>query len=534
MPRDALLAELEAMRAALSASQASLRDREVELEQERATLASERERLALAQAQITRLLEENVELRARVERMAHRMFGRSSERLAAGQLELAFEAAKAEEAEEIEADHLETALGEETPATPRARRVRPSEKKVHADLPIREVHIDPPEAERVCPCGAAKCRIGEEASEQLEYVPASLHIVKTIRGKYACPTCQDGVVIAPVPPKAIEKSVAGPGLVAHVVASKFADHLPLYRQEEMLSRGGVELSRSTLGDIVAQAADRLAPIARAVLACVLKSRVVHTDDTPVTYLLQPKGRATGAVWTYVGERDEAAYDFTPSRSRDGPDEILRGFRGYLQADALKVYDKIYAPGDIVEVACWAHARRYFFDALSTDRPLATEALDRIRLLYAVERRARLLTEPERKLLRLEHSKRVLDGIRTWMDQVAPTVLPKGPLGQAIAYARGNWAALNRYLDEGYLAIDNNAAERALRGVAVGRKNWLFAGSANAGRRAAVLMTLVGTCKLQGVDPQAYLADVLPRIATTPVSRIAELTPRGWRKARGAG
>jgi transposase len=531
MTRDLLLAELEAMRAALSASKASLRDREVELARERSTLASERERLVAAKAEITRLLEENVELRARVERMAQRMFGRSSERLAAGQLQLAFEAAKEEEANEIEVDRLETALGEETPSTPRPRRVRPSEKKAHADLPVEEVRLDPPAADRICRCGVEKCRIGEETSEQLEHVPAKFRVVRTIRGKYACPRCQDGVVVAPLPPQAVEKSVAGPGLVAHVVASKFADHLPLYRQEEILARSGVDLPRSTLGDIVAQAADRLAPIADAVLASVLAGRVVNTDDTPVTYLLRPKGRATGAVWTYVGEKGEAAYDFTERRSRDGPDEILRRYKGYLQADALKVYDKIYAPGDIVEIACWAHARRYFFDSLATDKTLATEALDQIRLLYAVEKKAKGLTEPERKLLRLEHSRKILDGIRKWMDRVAPTALPKGPLGQAISYARGNWAALNRYLDEGYLEIDNNAAERALRGVAVGRKNWLFAGSADAGRRAAVLMTLVGTCRLQGVDPEAYLADVLLRVATTPVSRIAELTPRGWKNAR---
>lgn len=421
MTRDALLAELEAMRAALLASRA-------DLARERSTLASERERLVAAQAEITRLLEENVELRARVERMAQRMFGRSSERLAAGQLQLAFDAAKEEEAKEIEADSLETALGEETPVTPRARRVRPSEKKAHADLPVEEVRLDPPEAQRVCVCGREKCRIGEETSELLEYVPATHHVVRTIRGKYACPKCQDGVVIASLPPQAIEKGVAGPGLVAHVVASKFADHLPLYRQEEILARGGVDLPRSTLGDIVAQAADRLAPIARAVLASVLAGRVVNTDDTPVTYLLKPRGRATGAVWTYVGEKDEAAYDFTERRSRDGPNEILREYRGHLQADALKVYDKIYAPGGIVEVACWAHARRYFFDSLATDKALATEALDQIRLLYAIERKAKPMTEPERKLFRLEHSRKILDGIKKWMDRVAPTALPKGPLG----------------------------------------------------------------------------------------------------------
>lgn len=520
MTRETLLLELETTRA-------TLRDREAELVRERA-LRAERE------AEIDRLLGENAELKHRLDRMSRRMFGKSSEKLDPSQFLLAFAAARAEEAEAVEADRLETALGEETPATPRPKRVRPSEKKAHAKLPVREVRVEPPEAERVCACGKEKRRIGEEASEQIEHVPASFHVVRTIRGKYACPGCQDGVSIAPLPPAGIEKGVAAPGLVSHIVASKYADHLPLYRQEEILARAGVELSRSTLGDIVAQAADRLAPIARAVLASILSGRVVNTDDTPVTYLLKPRGRATGAVWVYVGERAEAAYDFTENRSRAGPAEILRDYKGYLQADALKVYDKIYAPGAIVEVACWAHARRYYFDALESDKAPATEALGMIRRLYAVEAKAKGLPEPERKLLRLAHSRRILDEIKKWMDAVAPVVLPKGPLGQAISYSRSNWAALSRYLDEGYLGIDNNSAERGLRGVAVGRKNWLFAGSAEAGCRAAVLMTLVATCKLQGVDPEAYVADVLVRVATTPASRVGELTPRGWKKARESG
>ena len=526
MTRNALLLELEATRTAL-------RERDVQLASERAALVSERERLAAANAELARLLEENAELRHRVTLMARRMYGRSSEKLSPGQLMLAFEAVRAQEAEAVAADSLETALGEETPETPRPRRVRPSEKKSQKDLPVRTLPVEPSEAERVCACGKAKSRIGEERSELVEYSPGSFYVQRTVRGKYACPDCQDGVVIAPPPPQVIERSVAGPSLLAHIVVSKYADHLPLYRQQEINARAGLDLSRSTMGDMLARVAELAAPVARAVLASVLASRVVHTDDTPVTYLLQPRGRATGALWTYVGERGEAAYDFTEHRSRDGPDRVLRDFRGHLQADALKVYDHLFRSGDLVEVACWAHARRYFHDALEVDEARASDVLERIRRLYAVERAAKDLSEPERKLLRQERSRPLLEGIARWMDATAPSVLPKGPLGRAIAYARSNWAALTRYLDEGYLGIDNNPAERALRCVAVGRKNWLFAGTAAAGRRAAVLMTLVQSCKLQGVDPEAYLADVLLRIATTPASRVAELTPRGWKKARDA-
>jgi len=522
MTRDALLLELESTRAALRTREAALREKDLEL-------AAERARVVEAQAEVARLLEENAALRHRVEQLARRMFGKSSERLAPGQLLLAFEAARAEEAAALEADSLETALGEETPRTPRPRRVRPSEKPSHKDLPVREERVDPPEEERVCGCGRAMARLSEETSERVEHVPASFHVVRTVRGKYACPTCADRVVVAPAPPRALEKSVVGPGLAAHVVASKYADHLPLYRQEGILARSGVHLPRSTLGDVVMRCADVLEPVARAVLASVLAGRVVHTDDTPVLYLAKPAGSVKGSVWVYVGEKGEAAYDFTPDRSREGPERVLGHYVGHVQADALKVYDALYDDKRL-EVGCWAHARRYFFEALTTEREHAEQALGRIGRLYAVEREARGKSEVDRQTLRIERARPVLRELRRWMDAVAPTVLPKGPLGKAIAYATSNWTALTRYVDHGHLAIDNNAAERALRGVAVGRKNWLFAGNVESGRRAAVLMTLVATCRLQGVDPELYLADVLTRIPTFPASRVHELTPRGWKLA----
>lgn len=524
MTEDALLLELEATRA-------TLRARDLELARERAELAREREERSRQEAEVERLRAENAELKHRIDVLARRMFGQSSERLTPGQYLLAFEAAKADAEKALEEDARETALGEETSHTPRPRRVRPSEKASQRALPVRTVAVEPEARALTCGCGATKERIGEEASERLEYVPASLFVLKTVRGKYACRRCEGGVTIAPLPPQGLERSVAGPGLVAHVVADKYANHLPLYRQEEMLARDGADLPRSTLGDLIRGAAELLEPLAKRVLASVLQGRVVNTDDTGVTYLLSPRGRATGAVWAYVGERGEVAYDFTETRSRDGPAAVLRGYKGYLQADALKQYDAFYASGEIVEVACWAHARRYFFEALTSERALAEDMLERIRRLYALERRAKGASEVERLLQRQEHARPILREIERWLAEHAPRVLPKGPMGQAIAYTTRNWGALVRYLEQGFLAIDNNAAERALRSVAVGRKNWLFAGSAEAGRRAAVLMTLVNTCKLQDVEPEAYLADVIVRVATTPTSRIDELTPRGWRLAR---
>lgn len=526
MTRDALLLELEAARAQLLDSQ-----RDLAVERARRTAAEQA--LSERSTEIERLLAENAELRQRVDLLARKMFGKSSEKLHPQQLSLLFETALEQESAAHAEDARETALGEETPATPKPKRVRPSQKPAHKDLPVREVRIDPPSEQLRCGCGHHKTRIGEESSEVVDYVPASCHVVRTVRGKYACPACQDGVVIAPLPPQAIEKSVAGPGLIAHIATSKFADHLPLYRLEGILARNGVDLSRSTMGDLLAATADRLEPIALAILRSVLAGRVVHTDDTPVTYLNKEKGSSTGYVWTYVGEKGEVAYEFTAGRGRDGPAQALRNYKGYLQADALAVYDAIYAASEIIEVACWAHTRRYFFEAEASDKKRSDEALALIGRLYAIEARARGLSEPERKLLRLEHAKPVLGEFLRWMDAVEPTVLPKGPIGKAIAYARKNWTALNRYLDEGYLDIDNNAAERALRCVAVGRKNWLFAGSADAGRRAAVLMSLVNSCKLAGVDPQAYLKDVLLAVASVPMNQVERLTPRGWKAARDA-
>ncbi len=338
---------------------------------------------------------------------------------------------------------------------------------------------------------------------------------------------------AKAPASVLPRSSIGTGLAAHIVVSKYADHLPLYRQEQIFERAGVDLPRSTLGDVVAAVAERLAPVADAILAEVLAGRVVHTDDTPVTYLTPPEGSARGFVWTYVGEKRDVAYDFTPTRSRDGPMRVLSRYRGFLQADAYAGYDALYPAGTIVEVGCWAHARRYFVRAKDSD-PRAALVLLPIQRLYAVEALGRDLPETERQLLRLSKSKPLLEEIRRQLDAFeAQIVLPKSPFGKAVAYVRGNWTALTRYLEHGFLAIDNNPAERAMRPVAIGRKNWMFAGNVEAGRRAAALMCVVATCKARGIDPEAYLRDVLQRIAEDDAADPATLTPRAWQKRPAA-
>jgi transposase len=409
-------------------------------------------------------------------------------------------------------------------------------KPLPKELPRRRIEHPVPPEELTCPeCGGEKQRIGEEVSEQLEYIPSSACVIEHVRPKYACRCCQGHVVTADKPYQPIEKGLPGPGMLAHVVTSKFADHLPLYRLEGIFWRQGLDISRSTMCGWMAAVAKLLEPLQLLMKAEVFKSKVIHTDDTPVPVLDEacPGRTKTGRLWVYLGDRDRpyAVFDYTPNRSRDGPRSFLTGYRGYLQADAFGGYDGIYAGGDIKEVACMAHARRKFFDAQTTNPAGAVEAMARIRMLYDVEDAARELTSDLRCQLRQERSKPRLDDLGKWLEGQSRSVLPKSPLGEAIHYALHNWAALNRYLEDGDLAIDNNAAERALKCVAIGRKNWLFAGSDRGGRTAATLYTLVVSAKHHHLDPFAYLRDVIDRYSAHPARLIAEFLPDKWKALR---
>jgi transposase len=381
--------------------------------------------------------------------------------------------------------------------------------------------------------------IGEEISEQLEYVPASLHVVQQACQKYACPNgCT--VITAAKPPAPVEKGMAGAGLLAHVAVSKYGDHLPLHRQESIFARQGVELSRQTMCDWMRQCAELVSPLVGLMKERVLSSKVVQTDDTPVPVLDPELPRTrTGRIWTYVGDtfHPYTVYDYTPDRCRDGPDEFLKDFHGYLQADAYSGYDQIYkepARG-ITEVACMAHARRKYFEAQSSDIMRSMVMLAYFHLLYDVEREARekQLDAAGRLALRRERSQPMLEDIKAYLERERPHVMPKSPIGQAMAYTLSNWEALVRYAKDGDLEIDNNGAERSLRGVAVGRRNWTFFGSDNGGRTAAVLSSLIITCKRHRIDPFAYLRDMLGRIGTHPVNRLEELLPDNWLAARTA-
>jgi transposase len=479
---------------------------------------------------------ENEQLRHRLDQLLRRLYGPRAERWDPNQPLLFGDAATPAAAEPtpVEAPPpapppapAEQALSGNGVRTGHGRRVLPG------NLPRRRVEHDLSEADKPCPaCGQERQRIGEEISEQLDYQPASLFVVEHARFKYACKHCQEHVTIAAKPAAPIDKGLPGPGLLAQVITSKYADHLPLHRLERIFARHGLELSRSTSCGWMAACAGLLMPLYAFMVSRVLASKVIHTDDTPVP--VQDKDRDStrqGRMWVYLGDRHHpyTVFAYTPNRQRDGPAEFLRSFRGYLQADAFGGYDGIYAgsQGAIVEVACWAHARRKFYEARTSDPARSHAALAWIGKLYDVEDRGKELTPLERAAWRQAQSRPLLTALRHWFDEQYQAVLPKSPMGQAIAYALSNWEALVRYTDDGDLAIDNNAAERALRAIAVGRKNWLFAGSDQGGKTAAVLFSVTATCQRHNIDPFAYLRDVLGRIASQPRDRLEELLPDRW-------
>jgi len=433
--------------------------------------------------------------------------------------------------------------GPEVPPEPPRAAAQPKpeghgRQRLPQSLERRRVVYDLTEPERQCPeCQGELRHIGEEVSERLEYVPASLQVIAEACQKYACPKgCT--VVTAEKPMAPIEKGLPGPGLLAQVAVSKYGDHLPLHRQESIFARQGVELSRKTMCGWMRKCAELVHPLVDLMKQRVLSSKAVQTDDTPVA-VLDPElpHTRTGRIWTYVGDPEHpyTVYDYTPNRSRAGPDEFLKGFRGYLQADAYSGYDEIYKDAErgVTEVACWAHARRKFFEAQSSDLMRSTVVLAYVHLLYEVEQEARdrSLKADERRALRQARSKPILADLKAYLERERPKGLPKSPEGQAISYTLSNWDALVRYGDDGDLEIDNNGAERSLRGVAVGRKNWMFFGSDNGGRTAALLTSLIATCKRLHMDPFAYLRDLFERINAHPKNRLEELLPDRWLAAR---
>jgi transposase len=404
------------------------------------------------------------------------------------------------------------------------------------NLPHEIETIELPAEDRQCHlCHGEMEPMGYTPSQRLDYRPARYVVKETRRVKYSCPRCHEGVISAPLPTQAIERGLAAAGLLSHVVVSKYVDHLPLHRLEGIFAREGIEVSKSTMCDWVAGAASRLEPLVDLLRERVLVSYVIQTDDTPITVLERAAkgGSRRSYLWCYLGDEGDVVIDFTAGRGREGPSRMLHGYQGYLQADAYSGYHEVFARQPVVEVGCWAHARRYFFDAKDLHKGECEHVLKRIGALYAIEAQARecQLSFVEREALRAEKSKPILAELRRWLLDHKDRILPKSPLGQAIGYAMHQWEALNRYAGDGRLSIDNNASERTLRHIAVGRKNWVFAGSHEGGRRAATIYSIVMTCKRNGVEPFAYLAEVFERIPACPRKDLWRLTPRGWKEAR---
>lgn len=395
----------------------------------------------------------------------------------------------------------------------------------------REIEIvDVPDAVKQA-TGGEWVKIGEEISEKLDYTPSSLFVRRIVRPKYVVrfPNTEqpDELKIADLPPEAMPKSKAAPGLVADVIVSKLVDHLPLYRQEHRYARQGFPIARSTLCGWLAEAANVLTPLWQQLKARVLSAKVVHTDDTPIPVLDPDREHCrTGRIWTYVSDHG-TVYDATENHCRDGPLAFLKDFRGYLQCDAYTGYDELFrlAKGTVVEVGCWAHARRKFVEAEKTSPREAHEAVARIRQLYAVEHEAKTFDAPARAALRQEKSVPLLAALKEWLDQIAVTALPKSPLGEALTYLRNQWTALNEYVRDGDLAIDNNRAERAVKPFALGRKNFLFFGSDRGGRTLATLASFTATCQQFGFNPWAWIKETLIRLPVTPADQLDTLLPK---------
>jgi transposase len=500
----------------------------------KALLFEQYEQLVATNAQLlsqrAELLSHKAEIEAlklQILKLRRLQFGQRSEKRAQQieQLELWVEELEAADA------RLACALAEQTAPAPAAPAPKPR-REFGAHLP-RETQIIAPSGQACPDCGGALKHLGDDVSEMLELEPVRFKVIRRVRPKLACAKC-DTIVQAPAPARPIERGMAGPGLLAHVLVGKYADHVPLYRQAEIYAREGVELDRTLLAQWVGSTSALLAPLTDALRKHVFAADVVHADDTPIPVLAPGRGKTkTGRLWTYVRDERPCAgevapavwFAYTADRKGEHPQRHLHDFAGILQADGYAGFSKIYDGGRVTEAACWAHVRRKFVDLHELHKsPVAAQALDRIGALYAIEKEIRGRPADERSAVRQQRSRPVLDALHAWFQQTLTTLSQKSATAKAIRYALSRWEALGRFCNDGRIEIDNNAAERALRCVALGRKNFLFAGSDAGGDRAAALYSLLGTAKLNGHNPEAFLREVLTRIGEHPISRIDELLP----------
>ena len=507
-----------------------------------AEAAAREAELAAAKAGLMAKALELEKLRQQIAWLRRQQFGRSSEKIARTieQLELKLEELEAEAPAATPADEapatanaLPTSADEQSSSPEPAKRVR---RALPAHLATRNIVHEP---SCTCPaCGGEMRKVGEDVTEVLDYIPGRFEVVRHIRPALSCRRCER-MVQSPMPSLPIERGQAGPGLLAHILVGKYCDHLPLYRQSGIYARDGVELDRATMASWVGKVASLTAPLVEAVAGHVMAAEKLHADDTPVPVLAPGNGKTkTGRLWVYLrderpyaGEAPPAVvYRYSPDRRGEHPRAHLTRFKGFLHADGYSGFGPLYEskssePATVTEVACWAHVRRKFFDIHAENKaPIAAEALERIGRLFDVERAVMGRPPQQRLLIRQSAARPLVNDLATFLDASLATISGRSELAKAIRYARSRWAALTRYLDDGTLEISNNAAERAIRPLALGRKNYLFAGSDEGGDRAAAMYTLIETAKLNGLDPELYLREVLRRIADHPINRISELLP----------
>ncbi len=518
LDRDALVALIRAHQDELTAQQDELRSLQVELDSHRQIVSEQAEELHARSQRIEHM-------KLMIEKLRQMMFGKKSEKVILKLEQLEFELEEEETTQAV----MEALLDRVSPT--RDAKTRPERKPLPEHLE-REVITHVPGRDCCPDCGADLRKFGEDISEQLEYIPDSFKVIRHVRPKFSCTGC-DRVVEAPAPSRPIERGLAGPALLAHVIVSKFSDHLPLYRQSEIYSRQGVDISRSTMAGWTGGATDLLSPLVDAIQKHVLAGRKLHADDTPIPVLAPGNGKTkTGRLWTYVRDDRPAGEDTAPAvwfaysedRKGEHPRQHLKNFTGALQADAYAGFHHLYG-NHIYEAACWAHARRKFHEIhVIHASPITTEALARIGALYAIEEEIRGKPADLRLSIRQARARPLLDELRTWMEKARSRLSSKSETAGAIRYALSRWRALTRYTEDGLLEIDNSAAERALRAVALGRKNFLFVGSNSGGERAAAMYSLIGSAKLNGLDPELYLRTVLAQIADYPVSKVHDLLP----------
>jgi transposase len=491
----------------------------------KALILSQHEQLSSHAAEIERL-------RLLIARLQRLQFGRKSEKVERQIEQLQLQLDDLEESAAEKRERAESTLPPTAAAIFASVTQKPARRPLPEHLP-RQTETHQPEQESCPACGGELSKLGEDVSEVLEYVPARFKVIRHVRPKLSCTKC-DVIVQAEAPSRPIERGLAGAGLLAHVLVSKYADHLPLYRQAEIYAREGVELERSTLADWVGATSQLLTPLQDALRQYVMRASKLHADDTPVPVLAPGTGKTKlGRLWTYVRD-DRPAGDvsapavwfvYSPDRKGAHPHRHLATFSGTLQADGYAGFNRLYESGRIQEAACWAHVRRKFFDLHQAHAsPIASEAIQRIGQLYTIENEIRGRSPSERQEVRNARARPLLTSLHEWFKTTLAKISRKSETAAAIGYALARWPALMRYCDNGHIEIDNNAAERALRAVALGRKNYLFAGSDAGGERAAVIYSLLGSAKLNGIDPEAYLTSVLSRIADHPINRIEELLP----------